>query len=217
MWVANDSLLSKEYTRKYRQLLGALRHEDNHELRMQILTGQTEPLAVASLKPHQLAPKTKQEKKEEQIKQYFESKIKLDDGDGDVGGKMVVKTDQGLEFIDKNTKLPVNDSESRDPSALKQQSATQPSAAVDDPEVIKTKEKPPKTEFGMPREVYEMYLDLEEKWSIDKLTLRLKDRINEHLRFNTITRDNMLKQVDTIAMQSRTTDIQQQATQAAQK
>ena len=111
-----------------------MRHEDNHELRMQILTGQIEPLAVASLKPHQLAPKTKQEKKEEQIKQYFESKIKLDDGDGDVAGKMVVKTDQGLEFIDKTTKLPVNDSESRDPSALKQQSATQPSAAVDDPE-----------------------------------------------------------------------------------
>ena len=69
----------------------------------------------------------------------------------------------------------------------------------------------------MPREVYEMYLDLEEKWSIDKLTLRLKDRINEHLRFNTITRDNMLKQVDIIAAQSRTSDIQQQATQAAQK
>ena len=59
----------------------------------------------------------------------------------------------------------------------------------------------------MPREVYEMYLDLEEKWSIDKLTIRLKDRINEHLRFNTITRDNMLKQVDIIAAQSRTSDI----------
>jgi len=51
----------------------------------------------------------------------------------------------------------------------------------------------------MPREVYEMYLDLDEKWSAEKLILRLKERINEHLRFNTITRDNMLKQVDLIA------------------
>jgi len=47
-----------------------------------------------------------------------------------------------------------------------------------------------------------MYMDLEEKWSVDNLTKRLKERINEHLRCNTINRDNLLKHVDTIAAQT---------------
>jgi len=41
-----------------------------------------------------------------------------------------------------------------------------------------------------------MYVDLEEKWSIENLTKRFKERIHDHLRVNTITRDNMLKKVD---------------------
>ena len=53
--------------------------------------------------------------------------------------------------------------------------------------------------FGMPKEVYEMYIDLEEKWSIENLTKRFKERINDHLRVNIITRDHMLKQVDEIS------------------
>ena len=48
----------------------------------------------------------------------------------------------------------------------------------------------------MPKDVYEMYMDLEEKWSSENLAKRLKERINEHIRFNTINRDNLLKQVD---------------------
>lgn len=51
----------------------------------------------------------------------------------------------------------------------------------------------------MPKEVYEMYVDLEEKWSIESLTKRFKERITDHLRVNTVTRDNMLKQIDIIS------------------
>ena len=56
----------------------------------------------------------------------------------------------------------------------------------------------------MPTDVYEMYVDLEEKWSMENLTKRLKERINEHLRFNTINRDSLLRQVDKIAAEART-------------
>lgn len=55
----------------------------------------------------------------------------------------------------------------------------------------------------MPREVYEMYLDLEEKWSLDNLTKRFKERVNDHLRVNTLTRDNMLKSIDSIAAETK--------------
>lgn len=55
----------------------------------------------------------------------------------------------------------------------------------------------------MPREVYELYLDLEEKWSIENLTKRFKERVNDHLRVNTLTRDNMLKSIDTIAAETK--------------
>lgn len=59
--------------------------------------------------------------------------------------------------------------------------------------------QPPKNTFGMPKEVYEMYCDLEEKWSVENLTQRFKQRIEDHLRVNTNTRDGMLKQVDLIS------------------
>ena len=45
----------------------------------------------------------------------------------------------------------------------------------------------------MPKEVFEMYCDLEEKWSIENLTKRFKERIEDHLCVNTKTRDGMLK------------------------
>ena len=50
-----------------------------------------------------------------------------------------------------------------------------------------------KNTLGMPKEVYEVYMDLESQWSILNLTKRFKERINEHLKVNTMTRDSMLK------------------------
>ena len=48
----------------------------------------------------------------------------------------------------------------------------------------------------MPRDVYELYMDLEEKWSHDKLTKKFKERIQDHLRVNPTTRNNMLASLD---------------------
>ena len=58
-----------------------------------------------------------------------------------------------------------------------------------------------KNTLGMPKEVYEVYMDLESQWSISNLTQRFKERINEHLKVNTMTRDSMLKQIDVISAQ----------------
>ena len=51
-------------------------------------------------------------------------------------------------------------------------------------------------DYGMPKEVYELYMDLGEKWSHQSLTQKFKERIRDHLRVNPKTRDNMLKQLD---------------------
>ena len=59
MWVCYDSELNKDYSRKFRQLQASLRHDDNQELRLRILKGVVEPLSVAKLQPHQLAPKAR--------------------------------------------------------------------------------------------------------------------------------------------------------------
>lgn len=60
----------------------------------------------------------------------------------------------------------------------------------------------------MPKEVFEMYVDLEEKWSVANLTKRFKERVNDHLRVNTITRDTMLKAIDTYAAEHQKPDQQ---------
>lgn len=62
----------------------------------------------------------------------------------------------------------------------------------------------------MPKEVYEMYVDLEEKWSIESLTKRFKERITDHLRVNTVTRDTMLKQVDIISAKYTAVPVKEQ-------
>ena len=51
----------------------------------------------------------------------------------------------------------------------------------------------------MPREVFELYIDLEENWSREKLTSKFKERINDHLKVNPATRDKMLQYVDKIS------------------
>ena len=51
----------------------------------------------------------------------------------------------------------------------------------------------------MPTDVYELYMDLEEKWSHKKLTQRFKERIEDHLRVNPTTRNHMLKNLDKLS------------------
>ena len=104
MWVLYDSQLSKEYSRKFRQLQASLRHDENHELRMRLISGQVEPLSVTSLRPDQLAPKQRQEQMEFQMKQYFDSKVKISNEDDAAAGSMIMKTDQGLEFVTASKK-----------------------------------------------------------------------------------------------------------------
>ena len=55
----------------------------------------------------------------------------------------------------------------------------------------------------MPKDIYEMYMELDDKWSIENLRNRVKDRVKDHLRTNTITRDHMLKQIDIIASEAK--------------
>ena len=166
-------------------------------LRSAILKGEIEPMAVTSMPASQLAPKGKQEKAEQEMKQYFESKVKLDDDAEAEANTMIMKTDQGLEFVTKkkpqaaSPDKPAVDSDKNEPGVS-------PAKSTKEDAVVTTK-----NQFGMPRDVFEMYMDLEEKWSIDSLTKRLKERINEHLRFNSINRDNMLKHVDRIAAETR--------------
>ena len=56
----------------------------------------------------------------------------------------------------------------------------------------------------MSKEVYELYMDLEEKWSHEKLTKKFKERIEDHLRVNPTTRDNMLKYLDKLSAEFST-------------
>ena len=51
----------------------------------------------------------------------------------------------------------------------------------------------------MPREVYELYTDLEENWSRDRLANKFKERINDHLKVNPATKEKMLQFVDKIS------------------
>ena len=60
-------------------------------------------MSVTSLKPHQLAPRQRQEQIERQMKQNFEQKIKIDEDEQAAASGMIVKTDQGIEFV-KSTK-----------------------------------------------------------------------------------------------------------------
>ena len=48
----------------------------------------------------------------------------------------------------------------------------------------------------LPRDVQELFMDLEEKWSHEKLTSRFKERMRDHLRVNPTTRLNMLISID---------------------
>ena len=48
----------------------------------------------------------------------------------------------------------------------------------------------------MPRDVYELYVDLEEKWHHENITNKFKERIIDHLRVNPTTRNNMLKTLE---------------------
>ena len=60
----------------------------------------------------------------------------------------------------------------------------------------------------MPKEVYELYVDLEEKWSLENLAQRFKERFTNHLSVNTVTRDTLLRQVDSLkAKYSPTTTV----------
>lgn len=99
MWVCFDSELNKDYSRKFRQLQASLRHDENQELRYRILQGLVEPLSVAKLQPHQLASKARQAQMEDQMKQYFDSKVKIDESEDGASGSRVIKTDAGLEFV----------------------------------------------------------------------------------------------------------------------
>jgi len=69
-----------------------------------ILMGNIEPMAVTSLPASQLAPKGKWEQAEKEMKQYFESKVKLDDDAEAAGSSIIMKTDQGLEFVQVSKK-----------------------------------------------------------------------------------------------------------------
>ena len=191
MWVSNESQLSKEYTRKFRQLQASLRHDENQELRLKVLSGAIEPLAVTTLRADQLAPRSRQEQMEQQIRYNFESKIKLNDDADSAAGVMVVKTDQGLEFVSASKKK--FDQDNLEEKYIDLQDQPREPARLPEPSTLA------ESGHGMPKEVYELYVDLEAKWSVQNLTRRFKERINDHLRVNTITRDNMLKFVDTVS------------------
>ena len=51
----------------------------------------------------------------------------------------------------------------------------------------------------MPREVFELYTDLEENWSRERLASKFKERINDHLKVNPATKEKMLQFVDKIS------------------
>ena len=87
MWVLNDeqtvrpplTLQSKEYSSKYRQLQTALRNDDNYELRLKVLTGEIDPMKLPEMTQEQLAPKSLQERMEQQKKKFFEEQVIVND------------------------------------------------------------------------------------------------------------------------------------------
>ena len=51
-------------------------------------------------------------------------------------------------------------------------------------------------EAVIPKDVQELFNDLDEKWSHDKLTQKFRERIRDHMRVNPTTRLNMLVGLD---------------------
>lgn len=96
MWAFFEKALNKEYGRKFRQLQTSLRNDENFELRLQLLSGQIDPLKVHELTNEQLVPPSRKEKIEQSKRRYFEQAVFLPDKDD---MKKIIKTTQGLEYI----------------------------------------------------------------------------------------------------------------------
>lgn len=56
-----------------------MRNDDNYDLRFSILSNEIDPLRVTELTPKQLAPKSLQERMEQQKKKFFEEQVIVND------------------------------------------------------------------------------------------------------------------------------------------
>ena len=100
MWVFFKHEISREYGRKFRQLQASLRNEDNSTLRFQLLTGEIEPISMVSLSADDLAPKARKDQIENIKKDHFDQRVKMTEESEGGQGLLVVKTSQGLEYIE---------------------------------------------------------------------------------------------------------------------
>ena len=140
--------------------------------------------------------------------------------EADEGGQglLVVKTSQGLEYIEvksrTTTEKSANPEQSQKVATYTAEDHTDKGENADGGSDWEDKDKkngsPVKNgcameqkrakrqqpEFGMSKEVYELYMDLEEKWSQDNITAKLRERVKDHLRVNSTTRNNMLASLD---------------------
>lgn len=136
------------------------------------------------------------------MKHYFDQKVKVDEFDDVSVNGLIVKTDQGIEFIRPSKQNKASDAASNQDGAgdgQQAEGATPKSASSLAAQKQREKEQAPRDTYGMPREVYELYMDLEEKWSMENLTRRFKERIEDHLRVNTKTKDSMLRSLNEIS------------------
>lgn len=162
--------ISREYARKFRQLQTSLRSDSNGELRAQLLDEKIEAVELTTMTPEQLAPKSKVEQEREAKRLHFEQRILPKDS-----GLIMMKTSAGLEIIKPESNV------------------QQPESAIDIKEDSQAGFSYVPT--GMNKEAEELYKDLQ-KWSFASLKAKFVERIETHLRSNTVNRDQMLAELD---------------------
>ena len=86
--------ISKEYGKKFRDLLTALKNDENTELREGLLLGKIQPEEFVKYERDQLIPKSLMQLREQSQRKYFQENVQLD---SDKPIQVVMKSHKGEE------------------------------------------------------------------------------------------------------------------------
>ena len=70
--------ISREYGKRFRDLLTALKNDENTELRLNLLVGKIQPEDFVRFERDQLIPKSLMQLREESQRKYFQENVILD-------------------------------------------------------------------------------------------------------------------------------------------
>lgn len=93
----NDSGISKEYGKRFRDLLVGLKNDENQDLRFQLLTGAAKPQDFIDFDKDQLAPRSLIEQREKSQQMYFNENVLKT---GNMAHQIVFKNHKGEEIRD---------------------------------------------------------------------------------------------------------------------